>query len=173
MGIQCLRCSRCLKTKTIDICFIRTVEKIRFINYFQSKISSNIDVANIYWEHFCGFDDRSDLSENKQKCHQHLKSGFKIYIIVVADPVIHGSKKAFSSIFLWIFHCLKCITGWPWLYLGLNQQTNSYFIDNLRDDPGDSGQTVMFMIQASDTNLFTVLMLCPYIILLATLSIIF
>ena len=66
-------------------------------------------------------------------------------------------QKAISSIFLRIFDCLKCITGWPWLHLGLNQQTNSYFIDNLRDDPGDSGQTVMFMIQASDTNLFTVL----------------
>ena len=64
------------------------------------KVRYNLDVANIYWEHFCGFDDRSDLSQNKQKCHQHLKSGFKIYIIAVADPVIHGSKKAFSSIFL-------------------------------------------------------------------------
>ena len=66
-----------------------------------------------------------------------------------------------SSIFLFTFDCLNCITGWPWLYLGLNQQTNSYFIDNLRDDPGDTGQTVMFMIQATDIHLFTVLMIGP------------
>lgn len=39
VGIQCLRCSRCLKTKTIDICFIRTAKKIRFINDFQSKFT--------------------------------------------------------------------------------------------------------------------------------------
>ena len=145
MGIQCLRCSRCLKTKTIDICFIRTVEKIRFINYFQSKIPTRS-----WWQ--------CHQQKIPQKCRQHLMSVINIHIIA---PMI-------SSIFLFTFDCLNCITGWPWLYLGLNQQTNSYFIDNLRDDPGDIGQTVMFMIQATDIHLFTVL--TPDI---ATLSIIF
>ena len=138
VGIQCLRCSRCLKTKTIDICFIRTVEKIRFINYFQSKIPTRS------WWQMSPTKNNPEMSPTSHVRHQHLYN----------CPMI-------SSIFLFTFDCLNCITGWPWLYLGLNQQTNSYFIDNLRDDPGDIGQTVMFMIQATDIHLFTVLMLRP------------
>ena len=72
-----------------------------------------------------------------------------LYEMLVTSWFCHQyeCKHSFSSIF----------PDWPRLYLGLNQQTNSYFIDNMIHKSCYRLKTVVFMIQATDINQFIVI----------------